>query len=152
MGEIREQVAYLKGFAEGLNVGESAEGKLIVKMFDVLDSIADAFDDVDDEIEELEEYIEAVDEDLSEMEEIFEDDDCDCGECHPHHHDCDCDDEPEIFEVECPSCGETVNFTSDMIDCDDDVEILCPNCDAVVYTVEHIDGEDLEEDEEEDEE
>lgn len=141
MGEIREQVAYLKGLAEGLNVGESAEGKLIVKMFDVLDSIADAFDDVDDEIEELEEYIEAVDEDLSEMEEIFEDDDCDCD-----------DDEPEIFEVECPSCGETVNFTSDMIDCDDDVEILCPNCDAVVYTVEHIDGEDLEEDEEEDEE
>ena len=75
MGEIREQVAYLKGLAEGLNVGESAEGKLIVKMFDVLDSIADAFDDVDDEIEELEEYIEAVDEDLSEIEEIFEDDD-----------------------------------------------------------------------------
>ena len=67
MGEIREQVAYLKGLAEGLNVGESAEGKLIVKMFDVLDSIADAFDDVDDEIEELEEYIEAVDEDLRMM-------------------------------------------------------------------------------------
>ena len=143
MEEIKEQVAYLKGLAEGLNVGEGAEGKLIVKMLDVLDNIADALEDLDDEIEDLEEYVEAIDADLSDLEELLDEDECDCG--------CACEDEPEYFEVECPSCGETVSFTSDMFDCEDDVEILCPNCDAVVYAVEHVDDEE-EEEEDEDEE
>ena len=142
MEEIKEQVAYLKGLAEGLKVGEGAEGKMIVKMLDVLDNIADALEELDDEVEDLEEYVEAIDEDLSDLEELLDEDECDCG--------CDCEDEPEYFEVECPSCGETVGFTSDMFDCEDDVEILCPNCDAVVYAVEHID-EDNEDEEEEDE-
>ena len=141
MEEIKEQVAYLKGLAEGLNVGEGAEGKLIVKMLDVLDNIADALEDLDDEIEDLEEYVEAIDEDLSDLEELLDEDECDCG--------CDCEDEPEYFEVECPSCGETVSFTSDMFDCEDDVEILCPNCDAVVYAVEHVDEEEEDDEDEE---
>ena len=79
---------------------------------------------------------------MSDLEELLdEEDDCEG---------CSCEDEPEYFEVECPSCGEAVSFTSDMIDCEDDIEILCPNCDAVVYTVEHIDADDEDEEEDED--
>ena len=47
-----------------------------------------------------------------------DEDDCGCGHC---HHD---EDEAE-FEVTCPSCGDTIQLTDDMLE---EGSIVCPGC------------------------
>ena len=59
--EISEKVAYLKGLAEGLNLDtDSKEGKLIAAIIDVLDDMAEKFAEVDDELCDVEDGLDAV--------------------------------------------------------------------------------------------
>ena len=112
---INEKAIYLKGLADGLNYDkESAEGKLIAALIDLCSAMAKKLDEVDEDIEYLNDYIEEIDEDLGEVEEYLYDDDCDC----------DCCDEDCCCEIECPACGDTICFT-----CDTDPEdLVCPAC------------------------
>lgn len=117
---LTEKVAYLKGLAEGLDLDKNAkETKLFEAMFDILDEMALTINEIDEDLAEAEDYIEEVDEALSDVEEFvyddFDFDDCDC--------DCCCDD--ETYEVECPSCGETIFLDESMFDED---YIECPGC------------------------
>ena len=101
---ISEKSAYIKGLADGLDYDkESAEGKLITALIDLvgemagaIDEIDSSMDEIDSDLEELNDYIEEVDSDLGDVEEYLfgdEDDDdyydddeecdgncCDCGE------------------------------------------------------------------------
>ena len=79
MKYLYEEVAYLKGLAEGLEISkENKEGKIIHKIIDVLETFADSIVDLDEEQAELAEYIESIDEDLSDVEDdLYEDDDLD---------------------------------------------------------------------------
>ena len=53
--EISEKVAYLKGLAEGLALDtESKEGKLIAAIIDVLDDMSGKFEDLEDELCDVE--------------------------------------------------------------------------------------------------
>lgn len=155
--DISNKIAYLQGLADGLDLAEgSKEGKVIVKLIDVLADMAEDIEDLYDEQEEMRELLEAIDEDLGDVEDFLDDDcDCDCED------DCDeCDDEDcycalhadGYMEVQCPECGETVCFFNDGFEDDDTVEILCPNCDSVVYTIDNYmleNDEDYDLDEEE---
>ena len=108
---IIEKAAYLKGLAEGLNLGkDTAEAKLIGALIDIVGDLAKAQSETDEDLEYLNDYIEELDEDLGSLEEevydldddeccCCDDDDCDCCDC--------CDDE---FEITCPACGETIVF------------------------------------------
>ena len=80
MKYLSEEVAYLRGLAEGLEI-ESAtkEGKMICKIIDVLENLADTLDDMQDDYDELVEYVESVDEDLSDVEDILYEEDEDDG-------------------------------------------------------------------------
>lgn len=121
MANVKEKVAYLQGLTRGLNVNEqSAEGKLLVQMVDVLHHMAEEIHCLHSGQEDLETYVETIDEDLNDLEEeIYEDVD-------------DVED-LEMVEIECPSCHETVAFESDLLEGDDVVEVTCPNCGDVVY-------------------
>ena len=108
---VSEKVAYLKGLMEGLDFqADTKEGKIIKLMADILEDMAEEILTLQDDVDDINEYMEAVDEDLTNVEEElfgeFEDDDCDCDcDC------CDCDcDEEECYEVVCPSCENTVCF------------------------------------------
>ena len=119
MMTVTEKVAYLKGLVEGLDFdADKKETKVINAVLDVLEDLALAVSDLDDEMELVTEQLDAVDEDLADLEEVFyeEMDDCDC--C-----DCDCDD--EMYEVECPACGEIICLDEEIIL---DGEIDCPAC------------------------
>ena len=128
---LTEKAAYIKGLAEGLNLStESAEGKLINALIDMVTELAAAQADTDEDLEYLNDYIEEIDEDLGTVEEVlcdeedFEcDEDCDC--CCDDECDCDCccDDE-DYFEVDCPACGETICFDGSI----DPEELACPAC------------------------
>ncbi|MDF2593655.1 MAG: hypothetical protein K0S75_3121, partial [Clostridia bacterium] len=75
MGNIKERVAYLQGLTQGLNVNErSAEGKLLINIIDVLDDMAEEFNNIQMVQEDLETYIESMDDDLTDLEdEVYED-------------------------------------------------------------------------------
>ena len=123
---LTEKVAYLKGLAEGLNLDKDAkETKLFEAMFDILEDMALTVNDIDEDLAAVEELVDCIDEDLDELEDIIYDDDCDCG-CG-----CDCDDDfdcdcgNELYEVECPSCGEAIYLDESMFD---EEYIECPEC------------------------
>ena len=99
---------------------------------DTLGAIADDLEGVDEELVQLNEYVEEVDSVLMELEEDFyDDDDCDCDcdcdeDCDCCCEDCDCDEDDEFDydEYECPHCHELVSFSGDFAE----NELVCPSC------------------------
>jgi len=130
MSFLLERVSYLKGLADGMELDQATkEGKLLVQILDVLDDMAQAIHELDEEVGDIDEYIELMDEDLTEVEEaLFEDID-------------DEDDDDEIDEITCPECGELIYTDLDAL-CDDpdaELEIECPNCGTVIEIADECD-------------
>ena len=138
---IAEKVAHLKGLMEGLN----CDDKVLNAIVDILEDLAYDVEDVQDALAEVGEQVELIDEDLEALEndyyEFDDDDDCDCDcdcDCCCDDDDCDCDD---LYEVECPACGEVICIDGCIVD---EGEMDCPNCG------EHLEF-DLDEEEEDEE-
>lgn len=141
MEDLTSRVAYLKGLAAGLGFEPgSREGKLFTQLIDVIDALADAVTDLQDDYADILEYAEAIDEDLNELEEDFYDEDELLDEDEDYYDDLD---EDDMFSVECPECHEIVYIDDDMLEDDDVVEILCPNCERVVFVNDDKDFDDL---------
>ena len=94
-------------------------------MLDVLDELAMSVTDLEDAMDIFSEQLDAVDEDLDELENfVYEElDDCCCDDC-----DCD-DDEEEYYDVECPSCGEVICVDRDILE---EGSINCPQCNELL--------------------
>jgi len=118
MTDLKAKVAYLQGLSTGLDLdANSKEHKLFNGIIEVLDEFADSVVELEEEQEQLEDYLETIDEDLYHLEgEIYEDDDLD-----------------DFIEVRCSKCGETVYFDSHIPEDEDVVEVICPTCDEVVF-------------------
>lgn len=123
-----EKVAYLKGLAEGLGVNEnSGEGKLLLAMIEVIDSLAADIEDLETNLADMAESIDELGDDIAYVEDLAlgedmdeEDGGCDgnCGCCSG------CGDDAE-FEVTCPSCGEVMGIYQEDIDFG---SVLCTSC------------------------
>jgi DNA-directed RNA polymerase subunit RPC12/RpoP len=112
---VTEKVAYLKGLVEGLDVDDSTkEGRIIKAIVEVLDDVALTVSDMEDGLSELSEQVDAIDEDLEDLEKDFYGDD-----------DEDYDEDEDYYEVTCPKCGKTVKVDEDMLS---DGEMECPYC------------------------
>ena len=111
---VTEKAAYLRGLFEGLDLEEKKdETRLFKAMLDVIDDLAMTVSDLDDELALVSEQLDAVDEDLDDLEQyVYEEDECDC-------------DDEGVYEVDCPACGETVYF--DEADIDNGFA-ACPAC------------------------
>ena len=110
---ITEKVAYIKGLLEGLNLDDSKpEVKVIKAMIDLLDDVTLEISDIEDGLDEFVEQLDEVDEDLGALEEDYYGFD-------------DCDEDDLFYEVTCPTCGGTVCLSEDVLD---DGEMECPNC------------------------
>ncbi len=58
MSYLKGEIGYLEGLAEGLNFDESKpEHKLILRLIDTLDMMADEIEELEDNIEDLNRYI-----------------------------------------------------------------------------------------------
>ena len=135
---VSEKVAYLKGLADGLGIKDSTnEGKLMLAVIDVLESMAGDIEAVDAHAKGLSDSISDINEDMEYLEDLcigdIDDDDEDyddadddanvsctgcCGSCGG--------DEQE-YEVTCPKCGETITVFEEDLDFG---SIRCPKCDA----------------------
>ena len=111
MNTVHERIAYIKGLAEGLNLGDDTNGKLFKAIIDALEDMADAIRENEDSIIELDECLDEMADEFSELE---DDDDFD----------------DDFVEMTCPHCGETVYFDIDLIESDD--ELMCPNCNEII--------------------
>ena len=133
---ITENAAYLKGLAEGLKIDESTnEGKLILKMLDVIAEMAEKIEVLESANDELYTYMEGMAEDLINLEEDFYENDAeDYSDLNDGLEDDEYVDE-EYYEIECPTCGEKICFT-DEFDLDN---FLCPACGNEIDDIEIID-------------
>ena len=111
---ISEKVAYLKGLAEGLNLDteKSKEGKLISVMIGILEELAMSVADLEENALNLGEEIDVLSDDLADVESVVYDED-------------DEDYDDDWFEVECPTCGETLVVDDKALA---DGEVECPEC------------------------
>lgn len=125
---LTEKAAYLKGLMEGLSIdGSTKEGKVLLALRDVIDEICETVDTIDADVDDIVEFCSNIDEDLSDVENtVFGDDecDCDCDDCDCEDCDCDCDDDC-AYEVVCPTCGDTIELNDLMLE---DGSVECPNC------------------------
>ena len=129
--KLSEKVSYLKGLMDGLEIDKTTkEGKVIDLMADILQDIAADFENVQDQLDEMVDAVDAIDEDLGSVEEDLygddEDDNCDnCDCCDCDDDDCDCGDDDDYYEVCCPSCNNTICLDEGMIS---EGSMTCPNC------------------------
>ena len=130
---LNERASYIKGLCDGMEIDKtSKEGKVIAALCELVSNMAVAIEELEEEVCDLRDYIEEIDEDLGDVEEVlcdsddyddYEDDyECD-GNCECCDEDCELADD-EYFEVECPSCGETICFDESI----DPEELACPAC------------------------
>ena len=146
---ISEKSAYLKGLMDGLKLDtEASEGKMIAAIVDLLGDLSKKVTDIEDTTIAISDELDEIEEDLDAIEDFIMDEDEDDYE---DEEDFDWDDEDEefeegfdfgdedttIYEVQCV-CGEVINFDEEILE---EGSIICPNC-----------GETLEFDVEEDEE
>lgn len=137
MEYLFERVAYLRGLCDGGGISEeTAEGKVLLEIVDILGEFADSIVELSDKQDELEEYAEAIDEDLSDLEDDFYEDD---------EEDEDDEDEFDYIELSCPSCGEEIEIDEDLL-YDEESDIICPVCGEVIISA--LDEEDFDEKEE----
>lgn len=118
---IKEQAAYLKGMISGLELEENRkETKLFKEITDLLYNMSLSIDGLENDVDEVCEQLEIMDEDLEAVENsICRDQKCDCG-C--DEDDCECDD---FYEVTCPKCGKKICLDEDTLS---EEEMNCPNC------------------------
>ena len=155
---INEKAAYLKGLMDGLNLDtEKAEGKMISAIVELLGDLSKkltAVEDttiaISDELDEIEEDLDAIEDYILEDEDEDEDyDDEDWDE------DEDWDDEDEdyeegfdfgdedsiIYEVKCV-CGNVINFDEETLEAG---SIVCDECgETLEFTFDDEDEEDAE--------
>ena len=140
MKDIEKKISYLKGLADGLKIAEKDnEGKVMIQIIDILDEMAQKMADLEYGLSETDYVVDELDESLAALaDDVYadfdddddmdfdDDDDDDFGDFDDDEFYDDFDDDSELFELECPNCGEDVMIDFDMLD--DGNSIVCPNC------------------------
>ena len=135
---LSEKSAYLKGLMDGLKLNtESDEGKMISAIVDLLGDLTRKVTDIEDttiaisdELDEIEEDLDAIEdfimdeEEYDEFEDEDEDEEWDEDEEFEEGFDFG-DDDSTIYEVVCPVCDEIVNFDEETLE---KGSIICPDC------------------------
>ncbi len=138
--KISEKSAYLKGLMDGLNLNtESAEGKMIASIVDLLGDLTKKVTDIEDttiaisdELDEIEEDLDAIEDfimDEDDYDDEEEDDDSWDGWDEDEEEGFDFGDEDStIYEVEC-ACGNIIDFDEETLEAG---SIVCDNCGEIL--------------------
>lgn len=147
--KLTEKMSYLKGLMDGLDIDSSTkEGRILNQMAELLEEMVIYIDDMQSQIDEVTDFCDEISEDIDALnDEIYDEDDFDCGECEcfdddeEDEYDFDNDDD-ELYEITCPTCGDTILIDEGMIE---EGSINCPNCDELLeFDYENLTIEDFE--------
>ena len=148
---ISEKSAYLKGLMDGLKLDtEKDEGKMIAAIVDLLGDMAKRITDIEettiaisDELDEIEEDLDAIEDFIMDDEDDFDDyddeDEWDEDEDYEEGFDFG-DEESTIYEVTC-ACGEVIAFDEETLE---KGSMTCPNCGETLEFSFEDDEEDIE--------
>ncbi len=151
---ISEKAAYLKGLMDGLKLDtEKPEGQMISAIVDLLGDVTRRLADVEettinicDELDEIEEDLDAIEDFILDEEDEdedwdlddYEDDDWDDDEDYEEGFDFG-DEESTIYEVKC-TCGEVIDFDEETLE---KGSMICPNCgETLEFSFDDEDDED----------
>ena len=158
---ISEKSAYLKGLMDGLKLDtETNEGKMIAAIVDLLGDMSKRMVDIEDTTIAISDELDEIEEDLDAIEDFImdEDDDDDWDDDEDYYDpdddeddedDDDDEEEPEegfdfgdeettIYEVEC-ACGNIIDFDEEVLESG---SIVCPNCgETLEFTFDDEDSE-----------
>ena len=125
MSYVKEKVSYLRGLCDGLEITDETQRKLYTAIIETLDAVADAIDENEATLAELDECVSDIYDALDDVEEELngEEDDDEEG-------DDDAFDEDAFIEVQCPHCGDTIYFDQEMLSSRE--ELICPSCNKKV--------------------
>ena len=132
--KLTEKMSYLQGLIDGLEIDTSTkEGKALIQMSEVMSEMVMYVEDLQSQVDELTELCDILDEDLGAVEDDFYED-LDCDECDgdcddDDEFDFDDDDDDDLYEITCPTCGDTILLDEGMIE---EGSINCPNCDELL--------------------
>ena len=136
---INEKAAYLKGLMEGLQLDtEKAEGKMIAAIVDLLGDVTKKLTNVEDTTIAISDELDEIEEDLDAIEDFIMDEDEDDYEDDDYEDDFDDyddedydeegfdfgDEDTTIYEVEC-ACGNIIDFDEETLE---KGSIICDNC------------------------
>ena len=134
---ISEKSAYLKGLMDGLKLStETDEGKMIAAIVDLLGDLTKKVTDIEDttiaisdELDEIEEDLDAIEDYIMDEEDDYDDEDWDEDDEWDEDEDYEegfdfGDEDSTIYEVEC-ACGEIIDFDEETLE---KGSIICPNC------------------------
>ena len=131
---MTEKVAYIRGLAEGLELDESKkEVKVLNAMLELLDDMAATVSELEEGYQDMADQLDEVDADLGDLEEEYYGGGCDCGDDDCEECGCGCEDDDDeedfmddvYYDVTCPICQETICLSEDVIA---EGKIDCPNC------------------------
>ena len=147
---ISEKAAYLKGLMDGLELDtEKAEGKMISALVELVGDMAKRLTDIEettlnicDELDEIEEDLDAIEDYiLDEEDEDYDDGDVDDEDFDDEDYEEGFDfgdEDTTIYEVEC-ACGEIINFDEETLE---QGSMTCPNCGELLeFTMDDEDEE-----------
>ena len=135
---ISEKAAYLKGLMDGMDLDtEKAEGKMIAAIVDLLGDMAKKITDIEDTTIAISDELDEIEEDLDAIEDFIMDEDEEDWDDEEDLDDEDWADEEDleegfdfgdedstIYEVEC-ACGEIITFDEEVLE---KGSMICPNC------------------------
>ena len=129
---ISEKAAYLKGLMDGLELDtEKAEGKMISAIVDLLGDVTRRLTDVEETTIAISDELDEIEEDLDAIEDfIMDEDDEDYDDDYDDDEDFDDegfeygDEDTTIYEVEC-ACGNIIDFDEETLE---KGSIICDNC------------------------
>ncbi|MCM1314959.1 MAG: hypothetical protein NC205_07065 [Prevotella sp.] len=140
--KLTEKMSYLKGLMDGLDIDSSTkEGRILNQMSELLEEIVVYVDDMQSQIDELTDICDSI------SDELYSVDDMECDGCDwtddedDDDYDFDGDDD-ELYEITCPTCGDTILIDEGMIE---EGSMNCPNCDELLeFDYENLTIEDFE--------
>ena len=122
---LSEKSAYLKGLMEGLKIDtEKSEGKMIAAIVDMLEDVAYAITDIEENAQAVSDELDQIEEEMDAIEEYLFDEDEDEDDYEDEDEDYDFGDEA-LYEVKCPTCGEVITIDEDTIE---EGSTVCPKC------------------------
>lgn len=151
---ITEKSAYLKGLMEGLKIStESDEGKMLASIVDLLGDMTRKITDIEDTTIAISDELDEIEEDLDAIEDFIMDEDDDDDDDEEWEDDEDDEDDwdeaPEegfdfgdedsiIYEVTC-ACGNVIAFDESVLE---KGSLVCPQCgETLEFSVEEDDEE-----------
>ena len=141
---LNEKSAYLKGLMDGLSLNtETNEGKMIAAIVELLGditkkvtniedttiAISDELDEIEEDLDAIEDFIMDDEDDYDEEDEDddYEEDEWDEDEDYEEGFDFG-DEDTTIYEVVC-ACGNVINFDEETLE---EGSIVCPDCGEIL--------------------